>query len=33
MLKLKPNATCGFVRKTYINELSIALSGLPAPLC
>jgi predicted cupin superfamily sugar epimerase len=31
MLKLEPNATCGFVRETYISKLSIALGGLPAP--
>jgi predicted cupin superfamily sugar epimerase len=25
LLKLKPNATCGFVRETYKSDLSIAL--------
>ena len=31
LLKLEPNATCGFVRETYLSKLSIAPGGLPAP--
>ena len=31
LLKLEPNATCGFVRETYKSELTIAPDGLPAP--
>ena len=31
LLKLEPNATCGFVRETYKSELNIAPGGLPAP--
>jgi hypothetical protein len=31
LLKLEPNATCGFVRQTYLSKLSIAPGGLPAP--
>ena len=31
LLKLEPNATCGFVRETYLSKMSIALGGLPAP--
>ncbi len=31
LLKLEPNATCGFVRETYKSALSIAPGGLPAP--
>ena len=31
LLKLEPNATCGFVRITYLSSLSIAAGGLPAP--
>ena len=31
LLKLQPNATCGFVRETYRSALSIAPGGLPAP--
>ena len=31
LLKLEPNATCGFVRETYTSKLSIAPGGLPAP--
>ncbi len=31
LLKLEPNATCGFVRETYLSQLSIAPGGLPAP--
>jgi predicted cupin superfamily sugar epimerase len=31
LLKLEPNATCGFVRETYKSDLSIAPGGLPAP--
>jgi predicted cupin superfamily sugar epimerase len=31
LLKLEPNATCGYVRETYLSKLSIAPGGLPAP--
>jgi predicted cupin superfamily sugar epimerase len=31
LLKLEPNATCGFVRETYRSALSIAPGGFPAP--
>lgn len=31
LLKLEPNATCGFVRESYMSDLSIAPGGLPAP--
>ncbi len=31
LLKLEPNATCGFVRTTYLSTQSIAAGGLPAP--
>jgi predicted cupin superfamily sugar epimerase len=31
LLKLEPNATCGFVRETYRAALAIAPDGLPAP--
>ena len=31
MLKLEPNATCGFVRVTFITKQAIAAGGLPAP--
>jgi hypothetical protein len=31
LLKLEPNATCGFVRETYKSDLKIAPGGLPAP--
>ena len=31
LLKLEPNATCGFVRETYVSKLSIAAGGLPPP--
>jgi len=31
LLKLEPNATCGFVRETYKSDLTIAPDGLPAP--
>src|SRR5687768_5640404 len=31
LLKLEPNATCGFVRVTFRSPLSIAAGGLPAP--
>lgn len=31
LLKLEPNATCGFVRETYKSALNIAPGGLPAP--
>jgi predicted cupin superfamily sugar epimerase len=30
-LKLEPNATCGFVRVTFVSKLEIAAGGLPAP--
>lgn len=31
LLDLKPNATCGFVRVTFLSPLTIAPGGLPAP--
>lgn len=31
LLKLEPNATCGFVRETYISKLSIPAGSLPPP--
>jgi hypothetical protein len=31
VLKLEPNATCGFVRETFVSKLTIAAGGLPAP--
>ncbi len=31
LLKLEPNATCGFVRITYVSSQSIAAGALPAP--
>jgi len=31
LLQLEPNATCGFVRITYLSKLEIARGGLPAP--
>jgi predicted cupin superfamily sugar epimerase len=31
LLKLEPNATCGFIRETYKSDLSIAPGELPAP--
>jgi predicted cupin superfamily sugar epimerase len=31
LLKLEPNATCGFVRVTFVSKLEIAAGGLPAP--
>ena len=31
LLKLEPNATCGFVRETYKSALQIAPGGLPSP--
>jgi uncharacterized protein len=31
LLKLEPNATCGFVRETHKSDLTIAPDGLPAP--
>jgi uncharacterized protein len=31
LLKLEPNATCGFVRLTFLSQQSIAPGGLPAP--
>jgi predicted cupin superfamily sugar epimerase len=31
LLKLEPNATCGFVRVTFVSKQSIAAGSLPAP--
>ena len=31
LLDLEPNATCGFVRLTFVDQRSIAPGGLPAP--
>jgi predicted cupin superfamily sugar epimerase len=31
LLKLEPNATCGFVRVTFLSKEKIAPGGLPAP--
>jgi hypothetical protein len=31
LLNLEPNATCGFVRGTYVSGPSIAAGGLPPP--
>jgi predicted cupin superfamily sugar epimerase len=31
LLKLEPNATCGFVRVTFLSKQSIMSGGLPAP--
>ena len=31
LLKLEPNATCGFVRVTFVSKDRIAAGGLPAP--
>jgi hypothetical protein len=31
LLQLEPNATCGFVRLTFVSQQSIAPGGLPAP--
>jgi uncharacterized protein len=31
LLELEPNATCGFVRLTYVSKQAIATGGLPAP--
>ncbi len=31
LLKLEPNATCGFVRVTFVSKQSIAAGGLPEP--
>src|SRR5262249_46720129 len=31
LLALEPNATCGFVRVTFVSKQSIAPGGLPAP--
>jgi predicted cupin superfamily sugar epimerase len=31
LLKLEPNATCGFVRSTYLSNQSIPASALPPP--
>ena len=32
LLDLEPNATCGFVRLTFVDKRTIAPGGLPAPL-
>jgi predicted cupin superfamily sugar epimerase len=31
ILNLEPNATCGYVRVTFVSKLRIAAGGLPAP--
>jgi uncharacterized protein len=31
LLQLEPNATCGFVRLTFLSQQTIAAGGLPAP--
>jgi predicted cupin superfamily sugar epimerase len=31
LLQLEPNATCGFVRLTFVSKQAIAAGGLPAP--
>jgi predicted cupin superfamily sugar epimerase len=31
LLSLEPNATCGFVRLTFVSQQSITAGGLPAP--
>jgi predicted cupin superfamily sugar epimerase len=31
LLALEPNATCGFVRLTFVSQTAIAAGGLPAP--
>jgi uncharacterized protein len=31
LLNLEPNATCGFVRLTFMSKQSIAAGGLPEP--
>jgi uncharacterized protein len=31
LLELEPNATCGFVRVTFVSGQSVAAGGLPAP--
>jgi predicted cupin superfamily sugar epimerase len=31
LLQLEPNATCGFVRLTFLSQQAIAAGGLPAP--
>jgi len=31
LLKLEPNATCGFVQLTYVSAQSIAAGGLSPP--
>src|SRR5689334_24827055 len=31
VLELEPNATCGFVRVTFVSKQSIAPGGLPVP--
>ena len=33
LLKVEPNATCGYVRETYLSKLSIAPGGRrPSPM-
>jgi uncharacterized protein len=31
LLKLEPNATCGFVRLTFVSKQSVAAGVLPSP--
>ena len=31
LLKLEPNATCGFVRLTFVSKQELARDALPAP--
>jgi hypothetical protein len=31
LLKLEPNATCGFVRQTFVSKQSVAAGVLPSP--
>jgi uncharacterized protein len=31
LLELEPNATCGFVRVTFVDQRTVAPGGLPAP--
>jgi predicted cupin superfamily sugar epimerase len=31
LLDLAPNATCGFVRVTFVDQMAVAPGGLPAP--
>ena len=32
LLNLEPNATCGFVRVTFVSKQTVAKGGLPAPV-